>query len=69
MVHINDQNNGQYGSGSTIKIEAKVTKPNLFDYTEEYILVTGDIKVAVVNANTNVALRNCAPFTRCVTHK
>ena len=30
--------------------------------------MTGDIKVAVVAANTNVAFKNCAPFTRCVTH-
>ena len=32
------------------------------------ILVTGDIKVAGVAANINVAFKNCAPFTRCVTH-
>ena len=25
------------------------------------------IKVAAVAANTNVAFKNCAPFTRCVT--
>ena len=30
--------------------------------------MTGDIKVADVPANTNVAFKNCAPFTRCVTH-
>ena len=30
--------------------------------------MTGDIKVAAVAANTNVAFKNCAPFTRCVTH-
>ena len=30
--------------------------------------MTGDIKVADVAANTNVAFKNCAPFTRCVTH-
>ena len=30
--------------------------------------MTGDIKVAGVAANTNVAFKNCAPFTRCVTH-
>ena len=29
--------------------------------------MTGDIKVADVLANTNVAFKNCAPFTRCVT--
>ena len=32
------------------------------------ILVTRDIKVAGVAADTNVAFKNCAPFTRCVTH-
>ena len=30
--------------------------------------MTGHIKVAGVAANTNVAFKNCAPFTRCVTH-
>ena len=30
--------------------------------------MTGDIKVADVAANTNVAFKNCAPFTRYVTH-
>ena len=34
----------------------------------QYILVTGDIKVAGVAENTNVVFKNCAPFTRCVTH-
>ena len=68
----NDQNNRQYGRGNenvlTIKSETKVIKPNLCDYSDVYILVTGDIKVADVAANTNVAFKNCAPFTRCVTH-
>ena len=30
--------------------------------------MTGDIKIADVAANANVAFKNCAPFTRCVTH-
>ena len=68
----NGQNNGQYCRGNendaTIKFDTKVIKPNLFDYSDAYILVTGDIKVADVAANTNVAFKNCAPFTRCVTH-
>ena len=67
-----DQNNGQYGSGneneSTIKFETKVTKSNLCDYSDAYILVTRDINVADVAANTNVAFKSCAPFTRCVIH-
>ena len=69
---INDQNNGQYGRGnendSTIKFETKVIKPNLCDYSDAYILVTGDIEVPAVAADTDVAFENCAPFTRCVTY-
>ena len=30
--------------------------------------MTGDIKFAAIAADTNVAFKNCAPFTRCVTH-
>ena len=30
--------------------------------------MTGDIRVADVAPNANVAFRNCAPFTGCVTH-
>ena len=29
--------------------------------------MTGDVKVADVSADSNVAFKNCAPFTRCVT--
>ena len=63
---------GQYGRGNenaTIKFETKVIKPNLCHYSDAYILVTGDIKVAdVAAANTNIAFKICAPFIRCVTH-
>ena len=58
---INDQNNGQYGRGnendSTIKFETKVIKPNLCDYSDACILVTGDIKITNIAANTNVAFK------------
>ena len=52
----------------TQKFETKVIKSNIFDYSDTYILVTGDVKIVDVGANTNVAFKNCAPFTRCVTH-
>ena len=69
---INDQNNGQYGEGnendSTIKFETKVIKPNLCVYSDAYILVTGNITAAGCDADTKVALKNCAPVTRFVTH-
>ena len=70
---INDQNNGQYGGGnendSTIKFETKVTKSNLCDYSDAYILVIGNITATESNNNgNNVAFKNCAPFTKCITH-
>ena len=65
---INDQNNGQYGRGNennpTIKFETKVIKPDLCDYSDAYILVTGDIKIGDIAADTNVAFKNCANKTR-----
>ena len=51
---INDQNNTDYGdgdeNGTTIKFETKVIKSNLCDYSDAYILVTGDI--TATNGNT-----------------
>ena len=69
---INNQNNTDYGdgdeNGTTIKFETKVIKSNLCDYSDAYILVTGDITATGGDANTKVAFKNCAPFTKCVTH-
>ena len=69
---INDQNNTDYGdgdeNGTTIKFETKVIKSNLCDYSDAYILVTGDITATGGDANTRVAFKNCAPFTKCKTH-
>ena len=68
---INDQNNTDYGDGvetRNLKLETKVIKSNLCDYSDAYILVTGDITARGGDANVKVAFKNCAPFTKCVTH-
>ena len=69
---INDQNNTDYGegneSGTTVKFETKVIKSSLCDYSDAYILVTGDITATGGDAVTRVAFKNCAPFTKCITH-
>ena len=69
---INDQKNGQYGTGdengTSIKFETKVNKSNLRDYSDAYIFVTGNITAAEGNADTKVTFKNCAPFRICVTH-
>ena len=70
---INDENNTNYGvnkdtgadNPDTIKYDTRVLKPNLCDYPEAYILVDGTIRATnAVNA-TRLALKNCAPFTKC----
>ena len=69
---INDQINRDYGdgdeNGATIKFETKVIKSNLCDYSNAYFLVTGDITATGGDANTKVTFKNCAPFTKYVTH-
>ena len=70
---INDENNTSYGvdkniganAPDTIKYDTRVLKPNLCDYAEAYILVDGTIRGTVGNNNTRLALKNCAPFTKC----
>ena len=50
---INDQNNTDYGEGNedstTVKFKTKVIKSSLCDYSEAYILVTGDINATGSN--------------------
>ena len=69
---INDQNNTVYGkgneSGTTVNFETQVIKSSLCDYSNAYILVTGDITATGGDANTKVAFKNCAPFTKCIIH-
>ena len=70
---INDENNTNYGvdkdtganNPDSIKYNTRVLKPNLCDYAEAYILVDGTIRATnAVNA-TRLALKNCAPLTKC----
>ena len=63
---IQDQNKGEYGKGTdntTIKFDTKVIKPNLCDYSDAYILVTGNIENKP--NNSTAAFKNCASFQTC----
>ena len=53
---------GKDDQNNSIKVEREYIKSNLCDYSEAFILVTGDISVAV-NDNTDVAFKNCASFS------
>ena len=72
MVY-NDENNTNYGvnkdtgenNPDTIKYDTRVIKRNLCDYAEVYLLVDGTLRAAAADNNTRLALKNCAPFTKC----
>ena len=69
---INDENNTNYGvnkdtgadNPDSIKYDTRVLKPNLCDYAEAYILIDGTIRAAAADANTRLALKNCASFIK-----
>ena len=70
---INDENNTNCGvnkdtgadNPDTIKYDTRVLKPNLCDYAEAYILVDDTIRATNAVNGTRLALKICAPFTKC----
>ena len=57
---------GKYKEGDTIKFETETIKWNLCDYSDAFILVTGNNTVNADN-DTDVVFKNCAPFSTCTT--
>ena len=74
---IDSESNGNYSKDEEIKFLTRSIESSLCDYSDAYILVTGNIAVKKRNnANTNnieiaqltqVAFNNCAPFKKCWT--
>ena len=54
-----------YSHGNQIKVLASSLESSLCDYSDAYILVTGNIAVVGANNNTKVAFKNCASFRKC----
>ena len=50
-----------------IKFLTKSIESSLCDYSDAYILVTGNINVTGGDNNTKVVFKNCAPFKDCRT--
>ena len=62
MVHTSN-----YSHENTIIFLTKSIESSLCDYSDAYILVTGNTNVTGGDANTKVAFKNCAPFENCRT--
>ena len=63
MVCHRQHNNKQ---SDTINYETETIKWSLCDYSDASILVTGNITAEADN-NTDIAFKNCAPFSTCTT--
>ena len=57
---------GKYKQGDSIRFETESIKSSLCHYSDAFILVTGNITVNA-DDNTDVAFKNCAPFSTCAT--
>ena len=64
---IDSESKGFYSHEDEIKFLTSSLESSLFDYSDAYILVTGNITVADGDANTKTAFKNCAPFKECRT--
>ena len=64
---IDSESKGNYSHENPIKFLTSSLESNLCDYSDAYILVTGNITVVGADDNTKVAFKNCAPFRKCRT--
>ena len=64
---IDSESKGHYSPEDPIKFLTSSLKSNLCDYSDAYILVTGNINVTGGNANEKAVFKNCAPFRECRT--
>ena len=73
---IDSESKGKYSKDDDpIKFSTKSIESSLYDYSDAYILVTGNIAVKRKNvadtadialvATIQVAFKNCAPFEKC----
>ena len=53
---------GKYNQNNSIDFETESIKSSLCGYSDVFVLVTGDITVTA-NNDTDVAFKNCAPFS------
>ena len=76
-VEIVDEARGAYCPNKLIRFKIAMLRSSLFDYSDAYILVKGNVTVnntaaevaAATNTNKKVIFKNRAPFTNCVSKK
>ena len=64
---IDSESKGNYSHENPIRFLTKSIESSICDYSDAYILVTGNITATPNNAATQVIFKNCAPFKDCRT--
>ena len=64
---IDSESKQNYSHEDPINFLTKSLESSLYDYSDAYILVTGNIDVVGGDNNRKVAFKNCAPFRKCKT--
>ena len=68
-IEIYDQSEKNYNINKEIRIKTSMLRSDLCDFTDEYIIVKGDITVTNLNnakRNKTVAFKNNAPYINCI---
>ena len=76
LVEVNDESRGTYNVNSQIKFKMSMLRSSLCDYSDAsiYVIVaSATITVsntaaagAAANNKKNIIIKNCAPFTNCI---
>ena len=61
---IDSESKGVYSHENPIKFLTSSLESSLCDYSDAYILVTGNIAVVGADNNTKVAFKNCSSFRK-----
>ena len=64
---IDSESKGNYSHENPIKFLTSSLESSLCDYSDAYVLVTGNIAVVGGDDNAKVSFKNCAPFRKCRT--
>ena len=62
---IDSESNGNYSQNDEMKFLTRSIESSLCDYSDAYILVTGNITATPNNAATQAVFKDCAPFEKC----
>ena len=70
-VEVNDLSSGQYSSSKNIRFKTSVSRSNLCDYSDVYIVVKGRISVRTTKntdiGQKDIAFKNNSSFRSCIT--